>query len=98
VPGAPPALFDGQSWLRLEPAQVVLSAVTQPEETSEEDLLVRFYETSGQPCMAKLFVRQASAAWRSDLRERRLEALNCQAGQIEVDVKPFEIVTLLVAR
>ena len=102
VSGVLPALLSGLSWLKLEPSGLVLSAIKLPEEsgpeTSAGDLLVRFYETTGHACMAKLYVHQAASAWRSDLRESRFEPVACQHGHIEVAVKPFEIVTLRVTR
>jgi alpha-mannosidase len=93
---------DGQSWLRLEPPALVLSSVKMPEDTSPSsdpaELVIRFYETTGQACTATLWVNQAHEAWLSDLRENRLSPISCSDGRIQIPVKPFEIVTLRVSR
>jgi alpha-mannosidase len=88
----------GKSWLSLEPSALVLSTVKRPEREEAGDLLVRFYETTGRPCSASIFVHGARAAWRSNLAEDPGEPLSCRAGQISLPVQPFEIVTLLISR
>jgi alpha-mannosidase len=100
-PGLLSPQIAGQSWLRLEPPALVLSSVKSPDDpspSSPAELVIRFYETIGQPCTARLFVANAREAWGSDLRENKTAPILCQDEKIELAVKPFEIVTLRVSR
>lgn len=85
-----------RSFLRLEPCNLVLSAVKRSEEG--DDLIVRFYETIGMETQAELFIENAARAWYSDVGERRGAELVCQNGRISLGVKPFQIVTLRITR
>lgn len=86
-----------RSFLGLSPDTVVLSAVKPPRDGSDE-LVVRVYETAGQPCTAVLFVRDANRAWVSDLTESRHEPAACSDGLIRLEMRPFEIRTLRIGR
>jgi alpha-mannosidase len=85
------------SFLELNPDTVVLSAVKNVEDGSGE-LIVRFYESTGQACYASLVLPGAKEVWLSDLQERKIGTLPCMNGYVKVPVKPFEIVTLRISR
>ncbi|MCC2684353.1 MAG: alpha-mannosidase [Paenibacillaceae bacterium] len=86
------------SWLALSPSRVVLSAVKASDRVAGE-LIVRMYETAGQPATARLWVKGAKRAWRTSVREE-LEGpeLSCTDEIVDVQIQPFEICTLRVCR
>lgn len=75
----------------------MLSTVKAPEDGSDE-LIVRFYETTGKEVQGSLWVADAESSWQSDLKETRLGEIECKEGQFEINVKPFEIKTIRVKR
>lgn len=89
--------FLKKSYINLEPETVVLSTVKKPEDGKDE-LIVRFYETTGQKVMSTLFVKDAKHAWVSNLSEEKLEEIKCLEGQIKVALNSFEIKTLRISR
>ena len=81
------------SFLEIKPYNLVLSALKKAEEG--EEVILRFFETLGQPTKAQVkFFRLIKEAWVANLLEERQEPLALKNGQIELEVKPFEIVTL----
>lgn len=92
-----PIHFFQRSFVDLSPRTVVLSAIKSAEDGSGE-LVVRFYETIGQPCIVSLFMSGARKAWLSDLREEKRETVACSNGHIEIPMRPFEIKTLRICR
>ncbi len=86
------------SFIRLEPAQFLLSGVKRPEDG--DGLIIRFYEAHGKAGRAKLRLpRHVHAARRVNLIEDPLpdaEAPTHHEDAIELNVRPFEIVTLRV--
>ncbi len=62
------------------------------------ELVVRLYETAGDSITTKLYLKGAKEAWCSNLKEERLEVILCNNETIEIDMKPFEIKTILVKR
>lgn len=92
--------FDSQkavAQVELMPKNLVMTSIKAPEDGADE-LIVRFYETEGKDCQAKLFVNNVQAAWESDLTEKRGCELEVKDENIGVSVKPFEIKTLRIAR
>ncbi len=85
-------------WLALSPDTVVLSGVKLPEDRAPGEVILRVYEATGEAVTAQIFVRGATAAWHSDLRETKLDPATCTNGTISVDMKPFEIKTLRIVR
>ncbi|NIM18686.1 MAG: glycoside hydrolase [Candidatus Latescibacteria bacterium] len=81
---------------RLQPDNLIVSAVKKAE--SEEALILRFFETDGQACRAKLRtppnIRSVSTV---NLLEEEIKDENnilFRKSNLELDVRPFEIVTL----
>lgn len=85
------------SFLSLEPEQVVLSSVKLSEDESG-DLVLRLYETTGQAAHAQLYIKDSQQAWVSDVWEQRIRPIRCSENRVELDLQPFEIITLLVHR
>jgi alpha-mannosidase len=79
---------------------VVVEAVKLAEDRSG-DLIVRMYEAQGAKARATVSLGfEASAVWLTDLLEREVDgAGRWTAGQpIDLSLRPFELVTLRVAR
>lgn len=86
------------SLMSLSPATCVLSAVKAPEDGTDDEIIVRFYETAGRPCRAILKVRGMTQLWCSNLPEERLDETTLTGERAELDVQPFEIVTVRLKR
>lgn len=95
--GVDAGCLKGKSFMTLIPSTVVLSSIKAPEDGSDE-LIVRFYETAGQECMAALWLSGAQEAWLSNLSESKLGPVKCLNERIEVPMRPFEIKTLRIRR
>jgi hypothetical protein len=84
-----------QEFLRLEPANLVMTAMKKSED--DYSVTVRFYEAEGRAnerAYVKLS-RPIKKAWKTNLIEESGEAVTVSSdGVAELDVKPWEIVTL----
>jgi alpha-mannosidase len=77
----------------LEPDNLIVSALKQTEDGT--NLLMRFFETRGQPCRAILTLPpQVKGVVMVNLLEEGDEPLPWGDGRLEMDVGPFEIVSL----
>ena len=77
----------------LEPENLILSALKRSEEG--DALIFRFFETCGQKCRARLGLPDSiTGAHVVDLMEKEEAPLDLRDGVVEIDVKPFEIVSL----
>jgi alpha-mannosidase len=85
------------SLMEIQEGTIVLSTVKYAEDESDE-LIIRFYETTGQKGTAVLSVKNVKQAWLSDLKEARLEGLTCVDEILKVPVKPFEIKTIRILK
>jgi alpha-mannosidase len=86
-----------QSYLRLDPPNLVLTAMKKSED--DERIVIRFYEAEGNECSAQISMsKPIRQAWRTSLIEEDQQALQLLSeGRLEVAVRPREIVTLKVA-
>jgi alpha-mannosidase len=77
----------------LEPDNLIISALKKAE--NYDAVIVRFFETKGEKCHATLQVpnRIKSASCVNLLEEEEFK-LDIKDGMLEMDVSPFEIVTL----
>ncbi len=84
------------SFVRLEPANLMISAIKEAEQGN--GLIVRFWNTDTRPCRAMVrFWQSPVGAARCNLAERNLERLFVAAdGHIEMAVGGREVVTLQV--
>lgn len=84
------------SWIRLEPAWLVLSAVRWAED--RDAFIVRFYNPYDEPVDATLHVAlPVREAHRCNLNEERGDSLGPVDGRLAIPVGPKQIVTLELA-
>jgi len=85
------------SFLQLEPANLVITALKKSEEG--EQVVLRFYEAEGFGCEAHLsFSKPIAHAWQANLIEDKEEYLPLEkSGSLRLAVKPWEIMTLVLA-
>ncbi len=80
----------------LEPDNLILSALKKAED--DDALIIRFFETFGESCRAILGVPEnITKAEVVNLLEEREGEVEIKNGVIEIDVKPFEIISLKLA-
>lgn len=84
------------SFLRIEPQNVVISALKQAE--NNQDWIVRIYETHGQASEIQLTLPQmAHAVYETDMLEWRSENLAPRGYEIKIPIGPYEIKTLRIS-
>jgi len=92
------AKLPGTPLFSLEPDNLGFSALKRCEDDSA--CIVRFWEAAGRATTARLhFARPLRKAYEVDLVERRLpkgRKISLDSGQLEVQVKPWELLTLKV--
>ena len=77
----------------LEPDNLIISALKRAEK--DDAVIVRFFETRGEKCHATLQMpTQIKSASCVDLLEEEESKIDIKDGLLEMDVSPFEIVTL----
>jgi alpha-mannosidase len=77
----------------LAPDSLMLSALKQAEDNTA--VIMRFYETLGEPCTAIIgLVPQVTRVELVNLLEEKEAELEIKDGKVELEVKPFEIITL----
>jgi alpha-mannosidase len=86
-----------REFLKLEPGNLILTAMKKAED--DERIVLRFYEAEGQGVRSRIKLSQPiQQAWRASLiedDEEKLPVLN--DGTIEIEVNPWEIVTVKMA-
>jgi len=81
------------SFFELKPSNLILSALKRTEQSGY--VILRFFETKGETTRAELKVfKPIKQAWLTDLLEREEEEFGVTGNTLELEVKPFEIVTL----
>lgn len=88
----------GKAFLRAEPSNIVITSVKESEDGT--GMVVRFYEAEGDRCTARLTsVLPIREAIRTDLLEYPAGPMPVEPdGTLLVQMKPWEIVTLLIKR
>lgn len=86
-----------QSYLRLDPRNLVLTALKKSED--DERIVVRFYEAEGNECRAQIrMAKPIRQTWRTSLIEEDQGLLQVlDDGRLEFAVRPWEVVTLKIA-
>ena len=93
APGHAGTLPAVHSFVTLEPANLLLTAMKQAEDG--EDLIVRFYEFAGQKTTARVSLPPGvEEIWDANLMEQPGEKLASDGKTVAVNVKPYEIKTL----
>ena len=85
-------------FLRLAPANLIMTALKKSED--DETITLRFFEAEGRANVrAHVQLRKPiRQAWKTNLIEEEAEAITVTtAGAAELDVKPWEIITLKLA-
>jgi alpha-mannosidase len=85
------------NYLRLEPANLILTAMKKSE--GGDFVSLRFYEAEGEACTARIHMsKNIREAWRTNLMEENEESLQAgDDGGMRLPIKPYEIVTIKVA-
>jgi alpha-mannosidase len=82
-----------RSFLRLEPDNLILSALKKAEDN--DGVILRFFETKGEATRATIsFLPNLVKASIVDLLEKEEHQIEVRGNEVELEVKPFEIVTL----
>lgn len=80
-------------FIKLDPDNLIISALKRAE--GEDAIVVRFFETKGETCRAILSVpSQIQSVKLINLLEEDEDVLDINDGVIEMNVMPFEIVSL----
>ncbi|MGQ9698921.1 MAG: alpha-mannosidase, partial [Armatimonadota bacterium] len=82
------------SFLLLDPPELVLSAVKRAED--DELLVVRFYNISSEPVAGTLGIPGMVHAWTANLNEEKQDEIPVNEGLAAIEAGPKQIVTLLV--
>jgi alpha-mannosidase len=84
-------------FLRLEPSNLVMTALKKSED--DDSLALRFYEAEGRFTRARVRLAQPlRRAWQTNLIEEEPKPVSINPqGVLELDIKPWEIVTLKLA-
>jgi alpha-mannosidase len=81
----------------LDPDNLIVAALKKAED--DDSLILRFFETCGKPCRARIGLPPAiSSAWTVNLLEDVEEEIEIRGNVLEMDVGAFEIVSLKMKR
>jgi alpha-mannosidase len=85
-----------QSFLKIEPSNIVVSAMKQAEDG--QGTIVRFYEAEGKHCKAKISgIKPFSKVSLTNMLEYDEQNVPVNtAGSVDVSVKPYEIITMRI--
>jgi alpha-mannosidase len=86
-----------RSLIEIDTRQVIVEAIKRAEDS--DATIVRLYEAWGRECKARLRTTlPASRAFLCDLLERNREEVVVVAGMIDLELRPFKILTLKLER
>jgi alpha-mannosidase len=94
-PGSLPAR---SSFVRVEPANVVLSALKMASGYNDRAMIVRLVEMEGRPTDAIVEWPWPVEAWETDLIERPLKKIEGEGTSVRVALAPYEIKTVRITR
>jgi alpha-mannosidase len=87
------AAGSSRSLVEVDTRQLIVEAIKRAEDS--DATIVRLYEAWGRPCRARVRTTlPASRAFLCDLLERNREEVAVKEGEIELDVRPFKVLTL----
>jgi alpha-mannosidase len=92
-PGGWPA---EQSFIRIEPANVIISAVKKESGYFNRSTILRLYEVAGKEGEARIELPIPVEATETDLIERPLAKIATDGKIIRIPIKPFEVKTLRI--
>lgn len=85
------------SCIRVEPHNVMVSALKKEAGFDRLGMILRVYETQGVETEATIEIPWPVEIWETDLLERPLRQISTGAKRITLDIKPFEIKTIRIA-
>jgi alpha-mannosidase len=86
-----------RSFFQLDQPNVIIEAVKLAEDGGA--LIVRLYEAAGaRGAVTLTTMLPVGKAWLADLMENEIRKVPIKNGRIQLDLSPFEIVTLKLAR
>jgi alpha-mannosidase len=84
-----------QSWLSTDSSHLIVDTMKKAEDSNA--IILRLYETHGIRGSATLKTTLPfSKAWRANLLEEKQSRLPATQGKIQLDFKPFQILTILL--
>jgi alpha-mannosidase len=88
------SLPPSEAFLRLEPDNLIMTALKKSED--DDSLALRFYEAEGRFTSASVHLaKPIRKAWQTNLIEEEPQPVAVNShGVLELDIKPWEIVTL----
>jgi alpha-mannosidase len=91
------ALPESARYLRLDPPNLILTAMKKSE--NSDFVTIRFYEAEGFDCTARVQLSKSiREAWRTNLIEENEEAIKpVDDGTVKLAIRPWEIVTIKVS-
>jgi alpha-mannosidase len=97
APAAAGAVPDSGRYLRLDPPNLILTAMKKSEKG--DFVTIRFYEAEGSDCTARVqLTKSIREAWRTNLIEENEEAIKpVDDGTLKLAIHPWEIVTIKVS-
>ena len=76
---------------------IIIETVKKAEDS--DDIIVRFYDSFKRRSMPKIsFGFDVECAYLCDMTENKTEELKVKDNSVTLEVKPFEIVTMIVRR
>jgi alpha-mannosidase len=97
APATGAALPESANYLRLDPPNLIVTAVKKSE--GSDFVTIRFYEAEGTASTAQVHLSKSiREAWRTNLIEENEGTIKPRDdGSLEMAIKPWEIVTIKVA-
>ena len=84
------------SLMQVDRDNVIIDTVKLAEDGSS-DVIVRLYESKHTSCVAALKLNiPATQVYECDMMEQRIAELNCESGEVSLNMRGFEIKTLRV--
>jgi alpha-mannosidase len=94
-PGNLPAAF---SFIRVEPGNVILSAVKKEAGYYDRAVILRVYETFGRPTDLKIELPWSVDVWETNLIERPLAKIDSGDKMLNFRLTPFEVKTIKIVQ
>lgn len=90
-----PSIEETQSFLSVAPSNLIVTTMKQSEDG--KGTVVRFYEAEGKKCTATVKLGKAiKEAYKTNLIEYEPQKLTVPDGSVRMDIRPWEIVTVMM--
>ena len=82
------------AFVQMECSGVMIESVKRALRSDET--VIRLYECFGRRTKAKLSLGfETKAVWKASMMEDRIERIEAENGELELEIKPYEIITLI---